>query len=216
MVGLQDEDGDALRSLTTLINPDWHKGMEVIYFPKNVGVPVVVNTALNLAKTDYFCYLNDDVNFVPHCPDYWSILLDTIKGVPNAGLVGPATNKATGLQVATEEWYPNILSVNFLHGVCMLGPTEVWKEVGGMDLSLPIGDDTDLSIAVKQAGYSLLINRMAYIGHRGHVTVERLYSQEDIHKRIKQSEDLMLAKWGKEIMDTFGGEILEWTEAFSR
>jgi SAM-dependent methyltransferase len=64
----------------------------------------------------------------------------------------------------------------FLIGFCLVLDSEKFREVGLLDETLPGGDDLDLSIRLRKAGYKLVCDKTAYLHHIGSQTGNRVHS----------------------------------------
>lgn len=61
--------------------------------------------------------------------------------------------------------------VTYVVGACCLVPAYVWKEVGELDPSMPLGaDDHDYCMRLKDAGYHILVSQNIYANHTGHAS----------------------------------------------
>jgi GT2 family glycosyltransferase/SAM-dependent methyltransferase len=147
---------------------------------KNLGWEGGLDFALKECKAPFVMFLNDDTYF-PSSSRMWLDHLLQGFSYPKTGAVGPLTNNAMGLQnmLTITNWH--IVNVPYLIGFCMLLKRSVLDEVGGVDLSLPGGDDLDLSIRLKDAGYNLLINRNAFVYHYGFQTGTRLFGDHTVN-----------------------------------
>lgn len=144
---------------------------------KNLGWMGGINRALEYADTDYFCMLNDDVLFPPSSFYFWEYLLRWFDR-NDVGGVGPSSNYVAGAQSAfMHVGYP-VITTPFLIGFCAVYRTELLKRLGGLDESLPGGDDLDLSIRVQDEGFKLVADRRAYLHHIGAQTGQRVKGSE--------------------------------------
>jgi SAM-dependent methyltransferase len=120
--------------------------------------------------------MNDDT-YIPLPSIRWTNLLLNHFANPKIGAVGPTTNVVMGAQqIFSPIPYPqDILRVKFLIGFCVMVRRKALEEVGGIDDSLPGGDDFDLSIRLRKAGYELLIDRNVFVYHHGFKTGQRVH-----------------------------------------
>jgi len=91
------------------------------------------------------------------------------------GAVGPTSNVVMGQQNMGFMPDKMIVQTSFLIGFCMMIRKSTLIKVGGVDDSLPGGDDLDLSIRLDDKGYILLIDRNVFIYHYGFQTGNRLH-----------------------------------------
>lgn len=139
---------------------------------ENLGWIGGINEALGMADSDLFCMLNDDVIF-PWNQTFWETTAQWFDR-PDCGGVGPASNYVAGWQ--SIHVYPQhpTLSVEFLIGFCATYRTDLLKALGGLDPTLPGGDDLDLSIRVRDSGRFLVADRRLYLHHYGSQTGQRV------------------------------------------
>mgnify|MGYP003121870648 CR=1 FL=1 len=150
--------------------------ISVIEPGENLGWMRAHNKALESCDTEYYCMLNDDVIFVPGQQDFWDRLIIHLEN--GAGAVGPSSNFVSGCQNIHITDIPDVCDTTLLIGFCMVLKTEVLKGVGGLDSDLPGGDDFDLSIRLRNAGYPLRVERRAYLHHIGQQTGTRLFGSD--------------------------------------
>jgi cellulose synthase/poly-beta-1,6-N-acetylglucosamine synthase-like glycosyltransferase len=164
-----------------------------------------INIGLEETETEFFCMMNDDVLFPPNSTDFWPRLLghfhrDTV------GAVGPSSNFVAGTQNAFNVDLPILLESSLLIGFCMVVRTELLRELGGLDESLPGGDDLDSSIRIRQAGYRLVVDRGAYLHHIGQQTGTRVHGEHwDSQDHQEATNNAIIKKHG----------VAAWQECFS-
>jgi GT2 family glycosyltransferase len=123
---------------------------------------------------EFVMFANDDI-FIPRSSLFWlTDMLQWFKS-PKIAAVGPISNTVMGVQNMKFQTVPKDLSVEYLIGFCMLVRKKALYEVGGIDDTLPGGDDLDLSIRLKDKGYTLLVDRTVFVYHYGFKTGERLH-----------------------------------------
>ena len=153
--------------------------------PQNLGWSNAINEALGHTESELFCMLNDDVVFhvdrefwarllhwfdVQHDPIVWRDILPPWARI--AG-VGPISNYAFGYQNARMFGLPDSFLSTVLIGFCAVYRTALLKELGGLDATLPGGDDFDLAIRLRAAGFGLIVDRRCYLHHHGSQTGPR-------------------------------------------
>lgn len=152
-----------------------HPRVTILQQEKNLGWEGGLKAGLVASKEEFVVFMNDDT-FVPLPSLRWAnTMLDHFK-LPQVGAVGPSSNCVMGLQNIFSTTYAcrDVLQVNFLIGFCMMLRRSALEAVGGVDDSLPGGDDLDLSIRLRKAGYYLLVDRNVLIYHHGFKTGERV------------------------------------------
>lgn len=154
-------------------------GLTVIDAGKNLGWEGGLKEGLKHTSNPYVVFMNDDT-FIPLSSSGWVYEMLMNFEDKTVGAVGPGTNCAMGLQnifIPT----PNVMDmeVNFLIGFCLMVKREVLDKVGGIDDSHPNhGDDLDLSIRLREAGYKLICNKGVFVYHHGFKTGQREHGSE--------------------------------------
>tara|TARA_R110000744_G_scaffold273221_1_gene386115 strand:- start:5721 stop:6875 length:1155 start_codon:yes stop_codon:yes gene_type:complete len=149
------------------------KNIEVIVPGKNLGWMAAHNLALETVKEEFYCLLNDDVVFLPGHNMFFRRLVSHLHDA-KVGAVGPGSNFVAGIQSLMALNTPPICNVDMLIGFCMVLRTSVLKDVGGLDHTLPGGDDLDLSMRLQDKGYILRVDRTCYLHHFGQQTGTRV------------------------------------------
>jgi len=139
---------------------------------ENLGWMGGINLALKHTDTHYFCMMNDDVVF-PVNPKFWQNLRHWFD-YTDIGGVGPASNFVSGAQSIFQHTGHPAVTVPYLIGFCALYWTEHLKQLGGLDESLPGGDDFDLSIRLRSHGLKLVADKRSYVHHIGQQTGRRV------------------------------------------
>ena len=141
----------------------------------NLGWEGGLKVGLKESKEPLVVLLNDDTH-IPFTSKNW--LRDMAKHFydPKVGAVGPITNVVMGGQNCFIEFpmTDNILRSKFLVNFCCMVRRSALDEVGGVDDTLPGGDDLDQSIRLRKGGYELLIDRNVFVYHHGFKTGERV------------------------------------------
>jgi GT2 family glycosyltransferase len=131
-----------------------------IYTPEeNLGWMRSINYGLDdvCATRPFFTMCNDDVVF-PQDKAFWPRTLKLFDDPKVAG-VGPTSNYVMGWQHYQVPVGDQVGEVNLLVGFCATYRTAALRQVGILDTELPGGDDLDLSIRMRAAGYKLLCDR---------------------------------------------------------
>ena len=142
---------------------------------ENLGWEGGLKAGLAASKEEFVIFMNDDT-FVPLASLRWcNNLLEHFK-VPEVGAVGPSSNCVMGVQNIFSGIPANysVIQVNFLIGFCLMVRRSALDAVGGVDDTLPGGDDLDLSIRLRKGGYFLLADRNTFVYHHGFKTGERV------------------------------------------
>lgn len=158
-----------------------HPRVTILQQKENIGWEGGLKAGLAASKEDFVIFMNDDT-FIPLNSTRWAnYMIDHFK-FPQVAAVGPASNCVMGAQNIFSGLPPqyDVLDVHFLIGFCMMVRRSALDAVGGVDDSLPGGDDLDLSIRFRQAGYKLLVDRNVFVYHHGFKTGERVHGGPEI------------------------------------
>jgi len=159
---------------------DWPNYIHYVDPGQNLGWMGGINYALERCDTPLFCMMNDDVMFIPDIRDlydmgFWQKLTSHFSD-DSVGLVGPASDFIAGHQAINASTALSF-SVSVIMGVCIVGRTSFLKELGGLDETLPGGDDIDLCIRARQAGKSVRVDKRAFLHHLGQQSGRRAFGE---------------------------------------
>ncbi|MCW5852085.1 MAG: glycosyltransferase [Anaerolineae bacterium] len=155
---------------------DWiaaDPGLEVIQAGANLGWEGGLKLGLSHSDSEFVCFLNDDTHIPPSSRRWVNGLLQHFSD-SKVGAVGPSSNIVARLQNIFTPIAPDVFQVPYLIGFCMMLRRSALDQVGGIDDSLPGGDDLDLSMRLRQAGYKLLVDRRVFVYHHGYKSGIRL------------------------------------------
>lgn len=159
---------------------DWlkHPLFEVLNTGKNLGWEGGLLEGLKHVKSPYVMFLNDDTH-IPDSSKYW--IHDMLQHFrhPEVGAVGPGSNFVMGAQSIFANPGLTAMAVNYLIYYCVLVRMEALEKSGGVDDTLPGGDDIDSSIRIRQAGYKLIADRNVFVFHHGSQTGIRLLGDQN-------------------------------------
>lgn len=145
----------------------------VIDAGENLGWEGALKLGLKKSNSELVVFLNDDT-LIPSSSLFWLHKMAAHFADMKVGAVGPSSNVVMGPQNIFVPTHPD-LSVKYLIGFCMMVRRSTLEEVGGVDDSLPGGDDLDLSIRLRKAGYTLLVDKHVFVFHHGFKTGERIH-----------------------------------------
>lgn len=148
--------------------------VSVRHLSGNRGWMGAINEGMAEVSTPYVCLLNDDVLFIPGQQDFWERLLFHMED-PEVAAVGPSSNYVMGMQSIMAVTGYTAFPAYYLIGFCMLLRSDVFVKVGLLDETLPGGDDLDLSIRLRRAGYAMVCEREAYLHHIGSLTGNKVH-----------------------------------------
>jgi GT2 family glycosyltransferase/predicted SAM-dependent methyltransferase len=157
-----------------------HPLVTMIHAEKNLGWEGGLKLGLENTKSPIVCFMNDDT-YVPFSSALWlSRCLSEFRN-DNVAAVGPSSNVVRGAQNIFLDQFGGFHApyAPFLIGFCMFVRRRDLDAAGGIDETLPGGDDFDLSIRLKKLGKKLLLARDVFILHHGFKTGERLRGTSD-------------------------------------
>lgn len=142
--------------------------IKLIENPHNDGFAKANNYAAAQASGDYILVINPDIKLLN--PDVVAGLIAVLASNSHVGVVGPdILESRRGKRVLPRYHYPlqkklkKQVSLNnlpgqiaWLLGACMLFPKGVYDKIGGFDNNFFLyGEDTDICLRLRHAGYSI-------------------------------------------------------------
>lgn len=160
--------------------PNVPKMIKIIQVNKHIGWESSLQIGLEHSKTPIVCFMNDDT-YVPYASSLWVNKCLAEFRDPKVASVGPSSNVVRGHQNIFLDQFSGYRApyANFLIGFCVFYRRKLLDAIGGIDNTLPGGDDFDLSIRVRKAGKKMVICRDTFIYHHGFKTGERLNGTSD-------------------------------------
>lgn len=141
---------------------------------RNLGWEGGLKEGLKHSTSKFVMFANDDI-YIPNSSYFWLSSMMNVFAHPEVGAVGPSSNVVMGPQNIWKAIPHNIIEVTFLIGFCILLRREALDAVGGIDDTLPGGDDLDLSIRLRAGGWKLVAKRDVFVFHHGFVTGTKLH-----------------------------------------
>ncbi|BCS55981.1 hypothetical protein GSbR_13440 [Geobacter sp. SVR] len=157
--------------------------IRLIENPSNHGFAAGCNQGLSVARGNYLVLLNNDVVVTP---EWLSGLLECHRLDPFAGIVGPMTNNASGIQGLGNPIYDpggldgfarqfrdrnrhRRVASRRLVGFCMLLTRQLYVEIGGLDERFGSGnfEDDDFCLRAAIVGRRNMIAADVYVHHYG-------------------------------------------------
>lgn len=182
----------------TLVKETDFDDIEVLHLGTNLGWMGAINAGMKRVDTPQVCIMNDDLLFVPGHKAFWRVLARHLGG--EVAAVGPSSNFVTGPQSLFHLETPPAFPVKFLIGFCMMLRTDLFRQVGLLDEMLPGGDDFDLSIRLRQLGYTLVAEKDAYVHHVGSVTGRQVWGQHwDSLQHRDDTNNALIRKHGLKV-----------------
>lgn len=157
-----------------------HELIKWVHTGSNLGWEGGLKEGLKHSTAPYVMFMNDDT-YIPYSSSLWLLRMLHEMRDPKVGIVGPSTNVCAGRQNIFLNPFagPHVFETPFLIFFCALMRRADLDAVGGIDDTLPGGDDFDLSIRMKNAGKSLVVCMDAFVYHHGFQTGHRVHGTPD-------------------------------------
>ena len=185
---------------------------EVIEAGENRGWIGGLALGLEHTAAPYVLFLNDDT-LIPPCSAGWLAILMAHARRSYVGAVGPSSNCCSGPQSIWAIDVPDAGEVPFLTGFCMLLRRDALMSAGGVDPSLPGGDDIDLCIRLRKNSWALWMDKSVFVYHHGFVTGTRMHGPAGISggwnspEYAKRTMDALVRKHGSEAVLRIGKPV---------
>jgi len=172
---------------------------------RNLGWERGIQYGLDMSVEPLALFLNDDTVFLRTQQNWLAHLVNDLED-PQVAAAGPMSNMVAGPQSSTQALTASRYCARYLIGFCLLVRRSALDTVGGIDTTLPGGDDIDLSIRLRQAGYTLVCDRRAFVYHYGFRTGERVHGDRTVPggwnspQMVQKTANSLIAKHGQ---DTF-------------
>lgn len=173
----------------------------VLQQERNLGWEGGLKAGLAASKEPYVLLMNDDT-YIPAHQRLWLTMMLNQFAHPDCGAVGPSSNVVMGSQNIFGVRPEPTLRAKFLIGFCMLLRRADLDAVGGIDDTLPGGDDLDLSIRLRKAGKYLISHRNVFVYHHGFKTGERVEGKPNQPggwnsiEKMERTNQALIAKHG--------------------
>ena len=157
-----------------------HPLVKFIHAGKNLGWEGGLKLGLEHSDTEFVCFMNDDT-YIPYASSLWVNRCLSEFANPEVAAVGPTTNLCRGYQNIFLDQFAGYYApyASLLIFFCVFLRRKDLDAVGGVDDTLPGGDDLDLCIRLTKAGKKLVICRDAFVFHHGFKTGERVKGGPD-------------------------------------
>lgn len=165
-----------------------HANIRVVVNETNEGYQNPNRRALEMSNSPLHVLINDDTLV---CPRWLEMLRKPFQDFPLAALSGPRA-RCTSL---TEQFrgVPGY-QLEYLEGSCLMGRTSLLREHGLFDpnLQFAYGEDSDLSLRMRQAGYSIHQVPFRLPFHAGGATTRTVPNLKPI---ILANHQYLMNKW---------------------
>jgi len=153
-----------------------YKGIDFVSVrnERNLGFSGGNNTGAAHGTAPFILFMNNDA--FPQGAGWLRKLVRSMARDRTLGAVGPTADNVLGVQAArwNDDWKRKHRS-KFLSGVCVLVRRKLFDALGGWDERFFNGDeDLDLSIRIRQKGYSLGVVRDVFVEHLCSQTLQHI------------------------------------------
>ncbi len=178
------------------------KEIKVIDVAENIGWEGGLKRGLEVSDAPFVVFQNDDTQIPQSSFNFYQQMLCNFQD-DTVGAVGPITTCASGLQSMFHPASPKYVKrVPYLIFFCVMLRKEALIKAGGIDDTLPGGDDFDLSIRLSDAGFKILIEPRSFIFHHGFVTGSAVHGDHTVDggwnstKMIERTNQALIRKHG--------------------
>lgn len=188
---------------------------------ENLGYSAGCNQGIRCASGKYIVLMNNDVVVTP---EWLSGLMECHSSHSLAGIVGPMTNQASGIQVLANVDYqmPNGLdsySLSFraanrfrrvpsrrVVGFCMFFHRSLIEKIGLLDEQFGTGnyEDDDFCLRAAVAGHKNMVAGDVYLHHHGSITFKA--TAIDYRTQLARNAALFHEKWSRPVTDPVLGK----------
>lgn len=154
-------------------------GIKILNPGKNLGWEGGLELGMKGTNSPFVVFQNDDTFIPPISHRIYQRMLSFFQD-DNIAAVGPTTTVAAGLHSIFNPSCPNVPSeASFLIFFTVMVRRAHYDAVGGVDTKLPGGDDLDLSMRFRKAGYKIVVDPGSFLIHHGFKTGERVKGGPD-------------------------------------
>lgn len=147
------------------------------------------NIGIRYSKGDYVAFTDDDCVVDKDWLRYLVLKFSNNKGIGGVGSIRDVKNKDSYLAVLWQLAYIRIgdmdIKYNYINNnniyICTssaLFKKDILKKLNGFDENLRSGEDTDISLRIKELGYSLMMEPKAVVYHYHPVTWRGMINQQ--------------------------------------
>jgi GT2 family glycosyltransferase len=168
------------------------ENVTLIRSPENIGFIKPNNELVKLGKSPYIILLNSDTEVMQ---GWDTALIGWLKGNPKCaitgyqgGILGP---DGKGFGGNTQEF-------DYICGWCLCLSRDTYDTYGLFDeenLCFAYGEDSDLSLRVKEAGFDIHSLQMKLVKHFGNVTSIEVHKELDTSESFRRNHDYIRKRW---------------------
>jgi len=153
--------------------------LQVVNCEDNRGWEGGLIEGLKVAHGEFICFQNDDVHIPQSEPLFYNNLVNSFKD--DTGIVAPVTTCAAGIQSIYHQASPvQMTEVRYVIFLCAMMRRSDLDACGGVDETLPGGDDIDLSIRMRLLGKKIYVQPSSFLVHHGFSTGTRVKGGPEI------------------------------------
>jgi GT2 family glycosyltransferase/tetratricopeptide (TPR) repeat protein/glycosyltransferase involved in cell wall biosynthesis len=187
-----------------------HRHIKTYFNKENRGFAAGNNQAVKKANGAYIMILNNDILVGEN---WLSGMMRALHMDERIGVVGPLTNRISGLQMVANTPYHdaagffkyaqefrgkyggNITPRRRLAGFAMLMRKSLYQNIGGFDEDFGSGnyEDDDLCMKVRKRGFALMVDEGTFIHHYTSQTFKA--NHIDILNSLDEKEEIFFEKW---------------------
>lgn len=160
-------------------------GVKLICHESNRGPAVARNTAFSASTGEIVIFIDSDsIADQRMIETIMSIYENPLESERLGGVGGRSieafsqglANQWRSLHARQDHGKSSKIDVEYLFGLCCSYPRKVFNQVGGFDSFYPknAGEDLDIGIRIRQAGYRLIYTPAAFIYHQHRDTIKSL------------------------------------------
>lgn len=144
---------------------------KMVRLPANIRFAAGMNRGVMEATKPLVCILNNDAEFVDGTPERLAAAVQD-----SFQIVAPYSNRAKPPQgdVPQDRVPPSDVPVPMVVGLCLVCPTDLYRELGGFDARLDTWEDDDFCERARVLGYRCKVVGGTYVAHERHATFKAL------------------------------------------
>jgi len=197
------------------------ENVKITYNNENVGFGEGCNQGARSAISKYLLFLNNDTIVTG---GWLSALVETAESNSDMGAVGSKILFLNGLiqeaggvilksgvcktpgrgDYPFEDKYLYLREVDHCSATCLLVARNLFEDIGGFDkrYSPAYYEDIDLSMAIRDRGYKILLQPNSVIYHNEHTSMSEVHRK----KLMKRNRGLFKKKWERELASIAKGK----------
>lgn len=173
-----------------------HANLKVVSSRENAGFQIPHNFAFSKSETPFFCVLNNDTMV---SPGWWPKARVAFKNHKTLAVVGNDSNVCSALRDNFDGFQGPNESAEYVEGSLLIVRSAIVKKIGGLFsnyLKFAYGEDSDLSLRAREAGYKIQLLPLGSHHLRGQTvkTMSPIDAQKVLANQHRNHEFLM-GRW---------------------